>query len=234
MKIAICDDEAHIRAQIAGLIAETDTNAQTIEYASVKELASAGEQYDIYFLDIQFPDGDGVELARQIRRADKTAVIVFITGSREYIYDAFDVGAMQYLVKPLDEEHFQSVYAKAMAECAKRHAVQKVVIQTRWATDVLDARDILYAESSLKKVLIHTQLKSIEYYGSLKDLEKLLGDGFYRIHRGYLVNMAYILHYGGDFVTVSGGERLYLSKDRYADFVKTYLQYLRNGGISFV
>ena len=233
MRIAICDDEAHIRAQIGGLIAETDTNAQTIEYASVNELASAGEQYDIYFLDIQFPDGDGVEMARQIRRADKTAVIVFITGSREYIYDAFDVGAMQYLVKPLDEEHFRSVYTKAMAECVKRHAAQKVVIQTRWATDVLDARDILYAESSLKKVLIHTQSKSIEYYGSLKDLEKLLGDGFYRIHRGYLVNMAYILHYGGDFVTVSGGERLYLSKDRYADFVKTYLQYLRNGGISF-
>ena len=233
MRIAVCDDEAHIRTQLAGMIAELDEKVETKEYESVQELEAAGEPFDLFFLDIQFPDGDGVELARQIRKEDKTAVIVFITGSREYIYDAFDVGAMQYLVKPIDPEHFRKVYERAKAECEERKKERKVMVRTRWSTNVLDARDILYAESVLKKVLIHTSVQTVEYYGSLGNLEKILGEGFYRIHRGYLVNMAYVTHYGSDFVTVSNGDKLFLSKERYAGFTKAYLQYLQNGGISF-
>lgn len=233
MRIAVCDDEAHIRTQLAGMIAELDETVEVKEYASVQELAAAGEPFDLFFLDIQFPDGDGVELARRIRKEDKTAVIVFITGSREYIYDAFDVGAMQYLVKPIDPERFRKVYERAKAECEERKKERKVMVRTRWATNVLDARDIFYAESVLKKVLIHTSSQKVEYYGSLGNLEKILGEGFYRIHRGYLVNMAYVTHYGSDFVTVSSGDKLFLSKERYAGFAKAYLQYLQNGGISF-
>lgn len=61
-----------------------------------------------------------------------------------------------------------------------------------------------------------------------------MGDTFYRCHRGYLVNMAYIAGYDSDSITLTNGERVYLAKERYADFVKSYLRYLRNGGACFV
>ncbi|MBO5281626.1 MAG: LytTR family transcriptional regulator DNA-binding domain-containing protein, partial [Lachnospiraceae bacterium] len=77
---------------------------------------------------------------------------------------------------------------------------------------------------------IHTAEEVIEIYAAMKELEKQLGEDFYRCHRGYLVNMAHITEYDNDSIRLSNGERVYLSRERYSEFVKGYMRYLRKEG----
>ena len=71
-------------------------------------------------------------------------------------------------------------------------------------------------------------------YGSMNELEAQLGESFYRCHRGYLVNMAFITQYGPDSIMLTGGAAVYLTKKKHGEFVKTYMWYLQNGGVSSV
>ena len=80
---------------------------------------------------------------------------------------------------------------------------------------------------------IHTAgLKDIiEIYATMEELEGQLGEDFYRCHRAYIVNMAHIMEYDNDSITITNGDRVYLTKKKYGDFVKAYMWYLQNGGI---
>lgn len=235
MNVAVCDDEDAVRKQLSALIAVERGVEAVSEFSTADELLASPEHYDLLFLDIQMPGVDGVEAARQLRARNSSACIVFVTGVKEYVFDAFDVGALHYLLKPVDPAKFAEVFERARAECLRYDASQekKLLIRTRTRTETLSSSEILYAESQLKKLAVHTQDRTIEYYGRINELERQLGDTFYRCHRGYLVNMAYIAGYDGDSITLTNGERIYLAKERYADFVKSYLRYLRNGGACF-
>ena len=71
---------------------------------------------------------------------------------------------------------------------------------------------------------------ALEIYATMSHMEKELGAQFYRCHRGYLVNLSQITGYTGDTITLCGGEAIYLAKDKYNEFVKVYMRYLRDGG----
>ena len=78
---------------------------------------------------------------------------------------------------------------------------------------------------------MHTKDGVVEYYAKLEDLEKELDGQFYRIHRGYLINLECVDSYSGTEVILTNGENLLLSKYRYADFVKAHLRYIKRGGV---
>lgn len=101
---------------------------------------------------------------------------------------------------------------------------------------MLDQSDILYIESRAKKVEIHTlgTQERIEIYATMDELMGRLGEGFYRSHRAYIVNMAYITEYGKDSITLTNGDKVYVAKKKYSEFVKVYKHYLLNGGVSSV
>lgn len=101
---------------------------------------------------------------------------------------------------------------------------------------MLDQDDILYIESRAKKVEIHTvgTRESMEIYAAMKALEEQLGQDFYRCHRTCIVNMAYIAEYGKDDITLTNGDKVYMAKKKYGNFVKAYQNYLRDGGVSSV
>ena len=76
---------------------------------------------------------------------------------------------------------------------------------------------------------IHTTGEIIEAYASMNEMEGQLGESFYRCHRGYLVNMVYVAEYDRESVILNNGEYVYLAKEKYGEFVKAYMRYLRNG-----
>lgn len=101
---------------------------------------------------------------------------------------------------------------------------------------MLDQADILYIESRAKKVEIHIvgAPERIEIYATMEELEGQLGEGFYRCHRAYIVNMAHITEYGKDSLALTNGDKVYVAKKKYSEFVKAYKCYLQNGGVSSV
>ena len=235
IRIAICDDEAPARACLASLIRAQGRPCEVAEYASAGDCLADRREIDLLFLDIALNAAgpDGMALARQIREGGPAArpVIIFVTGYERYVFDAFDVGAFQYLLKPVDEEKFAQVFARAVAqiEAGRDTPARTLTLQSAGVIRTVPLDSIYYIESSNHKVVLRLKDGEFSCYAKIRDLEAELGDQFFRVHKGYLVNLAYVEGYGKTEVTLTNGEKLLISKYKYQDFVKAYLRFLKRG-----
>ena len=239
MRIAVCEDESVVREDIVKLIQKYQPDADVSAFASGEELLEAGMQYDIVFLDILFDDRmSGIQTARSIREKqendeNRKSIIVFITGYREYMEEAFDVNAFHYLLKPVSEDRFAQVLDRAWKEqsAADLRDRQYILFKSANMQQKIFLKDIDYIESANKKVLVHTSGGVTEGYGKMERLEAELDGYFYRCHRCCLVNMEKISAYSTDIIQLLSGEKLVLARKKYPDFLKHYMDYARSGGI---
>ena len=235
IKVAICDDEANIRTYLSSLVKAQSCSCEIVEYASASDCLADHRDIDLLFLDIELaPDRpDGMALARKIR--DRTLgsqpVIIFVTGYDRYVFDAFDVGAFQYLLKPVDEEKFAQVFTRAIAqiEAARKKTTPALTLRSASTSRTVPLDSIYFIESRDHKVVLHLRNGEFACYAKIRDLESELQNRFSRIHKGYLVNLSYVDGYSKTEVTLVNGERLSLSKYKYQDFVKAYLHFLKEG-----
>ena len=237
MRIGICDDEKEIRELIEDKVRKLYPQSDILLYTSGEELL-AGKLPDILLLDIQMQGQSGIETAKELRLIDKQLIIIFVTAIEDYVFQAFDVDALNYLVKPFSDAKFSEVLKKAAQQLADRKKSQftdekkdkpSLFITTKGEHIVVNFEDIIYAEVYDRKVIIHTLDTDIEYYGKLKDLEEKAGEGFYRPHRAYLVNFNYIRKYDATTIYLKKGQAL-MAKQNYHGFVKSYLRYNQRKG----
>lgn len=235
MRIGICDDEREARDYITDKIKRLYPTDAILTYASGRALLCADSLPDILFLDIQMPQMDGIETAKKLRQKNKKIVIIFVTATADYVFEAFDVGAFHYLVKPFTNEKFAEVFTNARkqiqdqkkADNATQSAFQNtpgILITTGGKHFTIHLEDIIYAEVYDRKIIIHTLDSDIEYYGKMKELEKQAGEDFFRPHRAYLVNFRYITKYDATNIYLKKGQVL-MSKQNYREFVKRYMHY---------
>ncbi len=235
VKIAICDDEKNIRAYLSALVKKQGMECEITEYATAGDYFADGVEHDILFLDIELEgpgqDMDGMEMARQIRGMEDTKqpIIIFITGYEKYVYDAFDVGAFQYLLKPVDEQKFAEVFRRAAEQAAAYTEQDKKVLMIQYGGTgkTIPLRDIYYMESQNHKIAVHMKDGVPEYYARMSDLEEELQGQFCRVHKGYLINLSYVDEYNKTEVTLTNGDKLLISKYKYEDFVKAYLHFMQ-------
>ena len=235
IEIAIVDDEKIVREEIENLIRAEGPDCGIDGYGSGRALLLSGKSYDIVFLDICLEKESGLAVAGKIREISENTVLIFVTGTKDYVFQAFDVAAFHYLLKPLDPQKFAEVFSRAVKEAGKRgkEEAEFFVAKTRKRTCPIQKSGIYYVESRGKKAEIHTDRETVELYASLNSLEAELGAGFYRCHRGYLVNMAHVSEYRHDSILLNNGETVYLAKEKHQEFVKAYMRYLKGGGISY-
>ena len=235
IEIAICDDETIVRERIADLINKQGADCRIDNFGTGNELLTAEKHFDMIFLDIQMDGKSGIETARAIREYDRKAVLVFVTAMKEYVFEAFDVAAFHYLLKPIEDKKFTEVFDNAVKEIqeqkrAKKAEIPILLVKAKNRRHMLKHSEIIFIENRANKVEIHTTRDVLEVYYSMSKLECELGGGFYRCHRGYLVNMEHITEYSKDAINMSNGERVYMAKDKYLEFVKEYMRYLGDGG----
>lgn len=255
VRIGICDDEKEIReelkAKIRARLGEQSVGrnadqvfgcyrtVEIISYETGEALLADENVPDILFLDIQMPGKNGMETAGELRRKKKGMLLIFITALEEYVFQAFDVGAFHYLVKPFLDEKFYEVLDKAVTEYEEnRQADQKnadresryIVVKTRGSRTKVILDTILYAEVFNRKIVLYTTEDEVEYYGKMAELQKRLGEDFYRTHRGYLVNLKYVKKYDASSVILENGVQVIMSKQQFPSFVKAYLRYNKRDG----
>ena len=118
VSIAVCDNELlerlMISAKIQAFMEEMRLSCSIEQFGSGKELLKFLKRFDIIFLDILMNEMDGMETARRCRELAFEKTLIFLTSSRKYVFDAYDVGAFHYLVKPVDDEKLKSVLKRAV------------------------------------------------------------------------------------------------------------------------
>ena len=231
IKIAVCDDEKNIRDYICSLVRKQGVECEITEYATAEDYLLAGAEHDLLFLDVELkgPDSslDGMEMAKRIRGMEdiRQPIIIFVTGYEKYVYDAFDVGAFQYLLKPIDEGRFAEIFQRAAQQTGQGKRV--LMIQYGNTEKTIPLGDIYYMESQNHKIAVHMKDGVLEYYAKMSDLEEELQGQFCRVHKGYLVNLPYVDEYNKTEVTLTNGDKLLISKYKYEDFVKAYLRFMK-------
>lgn len=238
MQIAVCDDEKEIRDMFTEMIWKLYPEADLSLYQSGEALLLSGKEPDILLLDIQMPGKNGMETAKELRIRNKQAIIIFVTALDDFVFQAFDVGAFHYLVKPFDDRKFAEVLQNAvtqymdrkmLANAGNKEEKPSLIITTGGKHFSVNLEDIVYAEVFDRKVILHTLDADIEYYGKMKELEKKAGDEFYRTHRSFLVNFGFIRKYDATTVYLKKGQAL-MAKQNYQGFVQQYLRYNQKKG----
>ena len=236
MKVAICDEEKECCAQLGQLIRKQEPECEVAYFHSAAQFLEARGHFDILLLDIQMENMRGMEVARALRISGEDTVLIFVTARKEYAAEAFEVSAFYFLLKPVDTEKFCEIFKGACREVRRLENERggQLFFQTKARNFTVRRRDILYVESAKRQVEIHTLKENITVYATMKHMEEQLGREFYRCHRGYLVNLAYVSGYGNGVVRLQNGEMVYLAREKYSAFVRTYTEYLRREGAALV
>ncbi|RJW54146.1 DNA-binding response regulator [Clostridiales bacterium TF09-2AC] len=231
LSIGICDDDIHMLTYLEKLCQKLLPDCKVAMYHTGSELLRSRADFDIILMDIKMEGVDGLETVRQLRDNtyagfSRSPSVIFITAYDEYVFEALDLFAFQYLLKPLDENKFERVLLAAVSECS-RQTEEALTFHTKSCHFRIIPSRILYIESNLRKVMIHTEKEAVEIYATMAELEQRLDSRFYRCHRGYLVNFEKIEKYDRKSIVLSDGTNLILAKNRYTEFVDAYLHFLK-------
>lgn len=236
LSIAVCDDEAieccNIAGKIKEILKEMKIPCMIRQFYSGEKLIQSSDKFDIIFLDIIMRDLDGMKTAQLFRQKAFDKILIFISSSREYVFDAYDVEAFQYLLKPIDEKKLKRALQKAVLKI-ENHAQEFIIVSKERQKKKLFLDDIYYFEIKGRTIDIHGTDGIFTYYEQIGVLEKnLQGKGFFRCHKSYLINLQYVDAYNRQEAILGNGERIVIAKRRYEEFCKEILEYMRkNGGI---
>ncbi len=236
LSIAVCDDEiiecCNMEKRIKKIIEEMKIPCIIRQFQSGGELLQALESFDIVFLDIMMQEMDGMKTAQLFRKKASDKILIFVSSSREYVFEAYDVEAFQYLLKPVEDRKLKNVLQKAVLK-TERRSQEFIIVSSQRQKKKLFLDDIYYFEIKGRIVDAHGPEGIFTYYEQMGELENKLQDkGFFRCHKSYLVNLKYVDGYNRQEAILENGERIVIAKRRYEDFCQEVLKAMReNGGI---
>lgn len=233
MRIAICDDEKKF---IDDFIVKMDKLYNRIDvivdvFMSGEELLKSysNGKYDIVFLDIEMPAMDGLTVAKKLRCISEDVYIVFLTGHVEYALKGYEVNALRYLKKPIDINDIREIVNYVVT---KQHSKKFLWIKNSEGEHRVLLSDIIYVEAQDQRIDIVTLKGHFLVLGKLNDYEeKFKSEGFFRIHRSYLVALSKIVNISGSEVTVAGGVILPVGRTKEKKFRQAFLDYINREAI---
>lgn len=209
-RIAICEDiggeREKIIEKIDGFFQKENLRYLVNEYSSGESLLAEYQDgtavFDLIFMDIGLGGMNGLDTASKIRAIDNFVHIAFLTSSRDYAIEGYEVGAVAYLLKPVEDEKFFTLLSKL----TRTEKPKSLTLKIRGRRKDFDYRDIVYVESRGHRVILHLANGTEEAaYYKLDEIEELLQEStFVRTHKSYLVNMDYIRTAEDDFELVTG------------------------------
>lgn len=230
IKATVLEDDGAAREYIISLLKHMECDFEIKSLGSIDELDTDNPS-DLYLLDIELAEGNsGIKAAEFLRASfGDEPCIIFITAHDGYMLNAFDAGAFNYILKPIDTERFFKVINEAAERINGRKTASKptLTVKCRGEVHALNPNELCYAESANHKVVFYTKESSFECYGRLRDWEEKLGEGFFRVHRGYLVNLSQVAGYTNEELRLKNGSVIYIARHKLKAFKAAHLDYLR-------
>ncbi len=231
LSIAICDDEKNIcdylEKRTRECLAQCDMDAHISIFSDGVELLECSKQdptsFDIIFLDIKMKTINGVDCAKGLRDEGVNSLIVFVTSSAEYVFSGYEAKAFRYILKTDLENAFNHIFGECLGEL-KKHTTDFYTIETPSLAKKISLDEILYFESKLRLIKLHTKNEEISFYGKLDEIEKELEQkDFLRIHQSFLVNATKIKSLTKEEAVLVSGINLPVSKSRANAVREAYL-----------
>lgn len=225
LQIAICDDEPILCEELKKIILDLFPEYRIDIFYSGRELLELPKVYDIIFLDIEMPEEDGMEIAKNLRMQNYKSYIIFLTSHTEYMPEAFKVKAFRFLQKPINIDNLNEALADAQKELANR---KKIVFDNFGIEMLVDVQDILYIRADGKSTVLHLENQQIETGKSLKYWTQKFEDyDFCQIHKSYVVSMGHVRQVLPEGVMLKEtGEIIPLSRRRYSMVKDAFYQYI--------
>lgn len=194
-------------------------------YSGVDLLDGYNGSYDIILLDIEMPFINGIDVAKKIRKADKSVVLIFVTNMAQYAINGYEVNASGFLVKPIAYFGLKMTLGNAINFVASKEA-SDIVINTRQGVKVLSSTDVQYVESVKHDLVYHTAAGEIRCRGTLKEIEnELLKLNFIRSSSCYIINLKYVRGIENGMIELPKCS-LPVSRERKKDITNAFMRYL--------
>lgn len=237
LRVAVVEDEAAMAQQLQTELERFgQENGYAVQVTQFADGARLVEGYrpvwDLIFLDIDMPVMDGLSAARSVRAMDPDVLLLFVTNLAQYAINGYEVGALDYILKPVNPYALNMKLKKAVRQL--RSGDSKALMLKRGSDVVrVPLSRIYYIEIFNHSLRYHTADAEIEMTGAytLAGLEKeLAGHGFVRCHNCYLVNLRYVDGLHGNTLTVFG-QPLAVSRNRRKAVVEALLAYAKGGSV---
>ncbi len=234
--IAVCDDSIEVLDQTSKMLelygkrsSQIDLFVECFENAQqlIDRVRDKNDVPDLIFMDIYLPDKSGIDAARELRNMQIQSKIVFLTISRDYAFEAFQVDAIQYLVKPVEEKVLFSTMNKLMENMDKEDR-KYILLRMEGRTWRIQLSNILYIEAWGKNQwlwladgtqhLLH--LTMAEIYGMLAPYQ-----AFVKVGVTYIVNLEYIDSLNVKGIRLSTGKEIYLPRGSYKVLKEQYFTF---------
>lgn len=239
LTIALCDDEEHQRQKIKDLVSEYfDGHVNLKTYKDGQKLLDhiefeGKDLFDLYILDVIMPQLSGIELGRKLRRIGVCAPIIYLTSSRDYAVESYNVRAFHYMVKPIEKEKLFPVLAQAENVIAQSKT-NSVTINTPGGAVVIRTSEILYAELYSRSVRYYlTNGASIDSQKLRISFQKAVGGllelkNFTMLGSSFLVNLHHIKKVNKKELILVNNQILSIPKGTKNDLLRAWMDYWLN------
>ena len=201
-------------------------NVQTEVFPSAEAFLfryAEDKDWDILLLDIEMGAMDGVTMAKRVRQNNETVQIVFITGFGEFIAEGYEVSALHYLMKPVKQDKLFSVLERAVSAIQKTERI--ILLPVGGEMLRLPVSQIQYVEAFSHTVTIMTATDTLQIKMPISEIVKMLGGGFVRCHRSYLVGLKFIARLSKTEVILDSGKTIPLSRSAAPLVHKAFVSY---------
>lgn len=233
-RIAVVEDEQQYRDEVCQYIEQYATEHQlkfdVTTYTDGQEIVDdVQKHYDIIFFDIEMTQLNGMDAAKVIRERDVNVVMVFITNMAQYAIEGYEVGALDFVLKPIDYYGFSFRLARALGRVQKKQGNLEFAINTPGGIKKLNSNDIYYIEIENRFLVYHTAEGDFSQRGTLQSAEEMFQNyHFVKCNHWYLVNLKYVTEIEENIAHVAGS-RLEISRRNRAHFLKEVTEYIGGG-----
>jgi DNA-binding LytR/AlgR family response regulator len=232
LTIALCDDDTLMLRVVASTVKSTllklNVNSEIYMYPSPLQLLGSlnSQEFDLFMLDIDMPELDGISLGNRLRQAGLNTPIIYLSAMDDRVYDSFETRPFTFIRKSRFIDDIYKVMKRFVDSSDNLNLKRLVVKESNNRTVSLELSRVLYFESEIKsqKVFLRDRKDPIHLKCTMNYLEDELRDyGFLRSHRSFLINCKYIQYIEHETIYLTTGDTVPLGRSKSDEFMEKYL-----------